>query len=88
MKVIALKKYGHGYSGFFETEDRYSFFHFSNGRHKALQQYLKSDFENYDHFVDVIRKFVRSTFFLKCPVTISVLNREELDRVYAEAQKP
>ena len=87
MKVIALKKYSHGYSGFFEIEDRYVFFHFSNGRYKVLQQYVKSDFENYDHFVDVIRKFVRSTFFLNCPETISDLNREELDRVYAETQK-
>jgi len=86
MNVIALTKYSHGYTGFLELEDRYVFFQCAGERHKFLQQYLKSDYENHDHFIEFIRKFVHATFFLNRPVRIRELTKEELDRVYAESQ--
>jgi hypothetical protein len=81
LKIIGLKKYAHGFTGCIETPDRYEFFHFARGKYKMLQQYLKADFEDRDHFIDVLRKFVHAGFFKQLPVAVSRISSEELEKV-------
>lgn len=87
MNVIALTKYSHGYSGFLELDDSYVFFQFSGKGCKLIQHYPKCDYTSYEHFIDVIRKFTRASFFFDQPVQIVELSKEELYRVYAESQQ-
>ena len=87
MQVIALKKYSHGYSGFLETDDSYVFFQLSGQEYKFIQRYPKKDYASYEHFIDVIRKFTRASFFFRHPVQILELSKEELDRIYDESER-
>jgi glucan biosynthesis protein len=81
MKLIGLKKYRHGYTGFLETADYYAYFQFARGKCTLLQHYAKQDFQGHAHFVDVIRKFVHVGFFFQNPVEIETVSEEELNRV-------
>jgi hypothetical protein len=83
MKLIGLKKYRHGYTGFLENAHDYAYFQFARGKFTLLQHFAKQDFQSHDHFVDVIRKFVHIGFFLEKPVEIEAVNEEELKRVAA-----
>ena len=87
MQVIALTKYSHGYSGFLETDDSYVFFQVSNKNYKLIQTYPKKDYTSYEHFIDVIRKFTRASFFFRHPAQILELSKEELDRIYDESEQ-
>ena len=87
MKVIALTKYSHGYSGFLELQDSYVFFQLSGKEHKLIQRYPKSDYTSYEHFIDVIRKFTRASFFFNQPAQIVELSKEELSRIFHEKMK-
>ena len=84
---MALTKYSHGYSGFLELDDSYVFFQLSGKDYKFIQHYPKSDYTNYEHFIDVIRKFTRASFFFSQPARIEELSKNEIDRVYAESQQ-
>ena len=81
MKVIGLKKYAHGYTGCIETADCYEFFHFARGKYKSVQQYMKADFKDRGHFIDVMRKFVHAGFFRIPPIAVSSISPEEFERV-------
>lgn len=86
MKLIGLKKYRHGYTGFLETAHHYAYFQFARGKLTLLQHYAKQDFQSPDHFVDVIRKFVHIGFFLQKPVEIESVNERELSGVAAQTR--
>lgn len=81
LKVIGLKKYAHGFTGCIETADYYEFFHFARGSYKALQQYLKTDFKDRAHFIEVMRKFVHTGFFKHPPIAVACISSEELDKI-------
>lgn len=81
LKIIGLKKYAHGFTGCIETAAHYEFFHFSRGQYKLLQQYVKADFKDRDHFIDVLRKFVHAGFFKPSPVAVSRISSEELEKI-------
>lgn len=84
LNIIGLKKYAHGFTGCIETPDHYEFFHFARGKYKALQQYLKADFKNRNHFIDVLRRFVHTGFFTYPPVAISRISSEELENILSQ----
>ena len=82
MRIIGLKAYKKGYTGFLENEEAYVFFNTFKGQYRPVQLYPKSDFESFHHFTTLMSKFVNSAFFLKTPVYISTLDMETLDRIH------
>ena len=82
MRIIGLKAYKKGYTGFLENEEAYIFFNTVKGQYRPVQSYPKSDFESFHHFTTLMSKFVNSAFFLKTPVDISALDMETLDRIH------
>jgi len=82
MRIIGLKAYRIGYTGFLENEEAYLFFNMVKNRFKPVQEYPKDDFESYHHFISLMGKFVRSSFFLKTPVEVSSIDMETLDRIH------
>ncbi|MEN8246024.1 MAG: hypothetical protein ABFS43_14110 [Thermodesulfobacteriota bacterium] len=82
MRIIGLKAYKKGYTGFLENEEAYVFFNTTRGQYRPVQAYPKSDFENFHHFTTLMSKFVNSAFFLKTPVDITTIDMETLDRIH------
>ena len=82
MRIIGLKAYNKGYTGFLEKEDAYVFFNTNRGKYRPVQSYPKSDFESFHHFTALMSKFVNSSFFLKRPVDIAAVDMETLDRIH------
>ena len=80
-KLFGLKKYAHGYTGCIEMVDHYEFFHFARGNYKAIQKYMKSDFTDRDHFIEVFRKFVHTGFLIQPPVAVSRISSEVLEQI-------
>ena len=83
MRIIGLKAYRSGYTGFLENDEAYVFFNTAKGKYRQVQSYPKNDFENFHHFTTLMSKFVNSAFFLKTPVEITAVDMETLDRIYA-----
>jgi hypothetical protein len=82
MKILCLRPYCHGYSGFLENETDYLYFSFTpKGGLKELMTFPKSDYEDHGHFVGGITKFFPYNFFLKEPLSIESCTIEELDRI-------
>jgi hypothetical protein len=82
LRIIGLKAYKKGFTGFLENEEAYIFFNTVKGQYRPVQSYPKSDFESFHHFTTLMSKFVNSAFFLKTPVDISTLDMETLDRIH------
>ena len=83
MKLIALKRYTTGYTGFLDEKDSYVFFKFSRkGQLKKLIKYEKSYFVNFQHFMCRITRVFTYSFFLEKPVDLETITIEELDRVH------
>lgn len=81
MRIIGLKAYKRGYTGFLENEDAYVFFNTVNGQYRPVQSYPKNDYESFHHFTTLMSKFVNSAFFLEKPVDITTVDMETLDRI-------
>jgi len=85
VKVIALKSYRTGYTGFLEEPDRYVFFTSARrGIIKSVMCYKKSDFFNHDHFLSVVTKFVPRSFFLEEGIEVESLSATDLDQISSE----
>ena len=82
MRIIGLKSYKKGYTGFLENDEAYVFFNTVNGQCREVQSYPKSDFESFHHFTTLMSKFVNSAFFLKTPVDITAVDMETLERIH------
>ena len=82
LRIIGLKAYQKGYTGFLENEEAYIFFNTIKGQYRAVQSYPKNDFESYHHFTTLMSKFVKASFFLKTPVEITHINMETLGRIH------
>lgn len=87
MRIIGLKAYLKGYTGFLENEDAYIFFNTVKGQYRAVHSYPKSDFESFHHFTTLISKFVNTSFFLKKPVEITHINMETLGRIHEKLKR-
>ena len=88
MKIIGLKSYGNGYTGFLEEEDAYVYFiYYRHGKLKKLMKYNKADFTNYAHFVGIMTKFAPASFFLKEPIHLTSLSTTELDNLSSKSTR-
>jgi hypothetical protein len=82
MKVMCLRSYSHGYSGFLEDGNRYLYFHFPRqGELREVMTFAKEDYADYGHFVGGITKFFPYNFFFKTPVALESCTIEEFDRI-------
>ncbi len=82
MEILVLKRYSSGYRGCVIDSRYYSFFQFSAKKGlKILHRYPQSDFENIEHFVGVMAKFLSLSAFILPPITIADINAGELERV-------
>ena len=83
MKLICLRSYSNGYTGFIEERDSYVYFTFPRkGKLKKLLKYHKADYENYGHFIGGISRFFPFSFFLKEPVVLESITIKELDKIF------
>jgi hypothetical protein len=88
-KILSLRSYSNGYTGFLEEKDRYIFFQFSrNGELTKIMEFDKSDYTDYGHFLGGITRFFPLNFFLKEPITIESISISELDRISDLAPNP
>jgi hypothetical protein len=82
VKILSLRSYSNGYTGFIEDKDCYIFFQFSrNGELTKIMEFDKSDYTDYGHFLGGITRFFPLNFFLKEPITIESVSISELDRI-------
>ena len=82
MKLICLRSYSNGYTGFIEEKESYVFFKFPRkGKLEKLLKYHKADYKNYNHFIGDISKFFPFSFFLKEPVALETITIAELDKI-------
>ncbi len=87
-RIICLRSYANGYTGFVEENETYVFFRFSrNGKMTKVLEYKKSDYTDYGHFLGNISRFFASSFFLKEPISLESASIEELDRIYQEIRR-
>jgi hypothetical protein len=82
LRIIGLKAYNKGYTGFLETDEAYVFFNTANGQYRPVHSYPKNDFESFHHFTTLMSKFVNSAFFLKTPVDITAVDMQSLERIH------
>jgi len=83
MKLICLRSYSIGYTGFIEERDSYVYFIFPRkGKLKKLLKYHKADYGNYSHFIGGISKFISFSYFLKEPVVLESITIAELDKIF------
>ena len=87
MRIIGLKAYRKGYTGFLENEGAYIFFNTIKGRYKPIQSYPKHDFESHHHFITLMSKFVNSSFFLKTPVDVAYIDMETLGWIHTNLNR-
>jgi hypothetical protein len=81
-RILSLRSYVNGYTGFIEEEDRYTFFQLSRNRGLTrIMEFDKSDYTDYGHFLGGITKFFPLNFFLKEPITVESISIPELDRI-------
>jgi hypothetical protein len=81
-KILALKSYTNGYTGFIEEEECYTFFQFPrNGELTKIMEFDKSDYTDYGHFIGGITRFFPLSFFMREPVSVESISISELDRI-------
>lgn len=84
MRLIGLKKYRAGFTGFIEGRKHYVYFNYSKKRgYKKLIELNKESFEDHDHFISVMAKFVSMACFFKHPVQIHAMSLDELSKIDA-----
>ncbi len=80
-----MRAYASGYRGCAIDDQQYFFFQYSRQKGlKILQSYQRSDFENLEHFIGVMAKFLSLSAFILPPLPVSGLTEDEMDRVYAK----
>jgi hypothetical protein len=84
MRIISLRAYVNGYTGFIEDEADYAYFNFPRkGRLKRLATYKKKDYSDYGQFLGGMSRFFPSTTFLQEPIPLEFCTIAELDRIFA-----
>jgi hypothetical protein len=84
-RILCLRSYSNGYTGFMEEEDNYTFFQFSrNGKLTRVMEFDKSDYTDYGHFIGGITRFFPATFFLREPIPFESISIRELDRIFKQ----
>ena len=88
-KILSLRSYLNGYTGFIEENDYYTFFQFPrNGELTKIMEFDKSDYTDYGHFLSGLTKFFPLNFFLKEPITVESISISELDRIFDRTSNP
>ena len=82
MHLLTLHSYASGFRGCLIDDRKYCFFQFrrKDGL-KILKSYSKSDFNDLNHFVSMMQKFMTPSSVMNPPVEISELTFSELERV-------
>ena len=83
MKILGLKAYRSGYTGFLEESDHYVFFSLSAKGLKKLQFYDKSEFGGYDHFIGLMSKFFPINHFYRKPLMLDRLTMAAVHTIAA-----
>ena len=78
MHLIGYKAYQRGYVGCLEDTSRYVYFLFSRHHFREITTYLKKDYQDYQHFMASLHKFVPLHFFLRRPVPLASLENSVL----------
>jgi hypothetical protein len=82
MKILALRAQSGGFRGCFIHNGKYRFFLLSkNGRVRQRMAYSVDDYENHDHFLAVMLKYILPATIFRDPVEIKSLTHDELTRV-------
>jgi hypothetical protein len=71
MHLIGYKEYRRGFFGCLADSDRYIYFLLSRQRYVEIKSYPKHDFEDFQHFVAALHKFVSRRFFLRRPLPVA-----------------
>jgi hypothetical protein len=71
MLLIGYKAYQRGIFGCLAASDRYIYFLLSRKRYVEIKSYPKDDFEDFQHFVTALHKFVPRRFFLRQPLPVT-----------------
>ena len=89
MELIYLKAYGSGYRGCaVQPDGDYLFFQCSPRKGlKRLKRYPKSDFDDLEHFMAMMQKFISPPSFLRPPLVIAELTMDELNRAHGVIMK-
>jgi hypothetical protein len=89
MQILALRSYASGYRGCLIDETFYQFFQITRktGQIRQLKRYRRDSFDNHDHFIAMMLKFMTPVSFLRPPVAVDGLTIAELDRVQALIKK-
>jgi hypothetical protein len=78
MHLIGYKAYQRGYIGCLEDKNHYIYFLFARQHFQAITTYLKEDYQDYQHFVASLHKFVPLHFFLRRPIPVASLENSAL----------
>jgi len=70
MHLIGYKAYRRGIFGCLADAERYIYFLLSRKRYVEIKSYPKEDFEDFQHFVTMLQKFVPRRFFLRRPLPV------------------
>jgi len=85
--IVSIEKDGDNFYGLVETKRAYREW-ITNGEMIVwLNEYKKSEFKNYEHFVGVLSKFNPYTFFLKTPVEIPVMSRLAIEETWKDMEE-
>lgn len=88
MKIIALKAHTRGYHGCLVDGEGYMFFQLTrNGRLRKLKRYPLDEFEDDDHFIAMMAKYMHLSAFIRPPAAVDALTLAEMDRVYHTHRK-
>lgn len=78
MHLIGYKAYRKGYIGCLADTHRYVYFLFARQRFREITTFMKDDYQDYQHFVASLHKFVPLHFFLRRPVPVASLENNVL----------
>jgi hypothetical protein len=89
MRLLSLRRYCNGYTGFLEEEESYIFFAIRrSGVFKRLMIIDRAAFDDYRHFLYVMGRFFPSSSFLREPFSLSATpSPAELDRLWSVSKR-
>jgi len=82
MQLLALARTGHGFRGCLIDQRRYRFFHLNAGdRLRWLKDYPLETFEDHDHFLAMMLKYLLPATIFLPPVELSELTMVTLKQL-------
>ena len=84
MLLIGLKKYRTRYIALIDDGRYYRYLTLSKRRMHTVVEYRKTEFNSFDHFLSVIKRFTQLSFYFKRPVPINSISMAEFERINAD----